>query len=280
MWEADQRAVNDTPINRAIRTLELLSVQDGKACTPEYLATATGTTVPIIRRLLRTLVEQGLIIEGADEASYIFGPRALRLSNLIQSNLPLERIARPVMQALVAEFDETVTINAYLRSEGMSICVAVEECEKPMQYMLEPGELKQLHSGASGKTILAFLPDDTVERIIQHRGLNAVTTKTITSRATLARDLKRVRLDGVAVSHGERINGAVGIGAPVFGGSGQVLASLTMTIPEMRCSQVLIAAARRAVRRQAETLSSILGEGSGSKAATPSRPAVRQRRKS
>lgn len=280
MWTADQPASLDTPIGRAVRAIELILLQGGQPWTLEDLAEAMALPLPAVRRLVRSLVEHGLLIGAADQSSYLFGPRLLRLANLIQSNLPLEQIARPVMRSLVAEFDETVTLNAYLRHEGMSICVAVEECDKPMQYVLEPGELKHLHSGAAGKAIMAFLSEEAVDRIIKRHRLPAVTPKTVTSRAALARDLAHIRRSGVAVTRGERVKGAVGAAAPVFGGNGQVLASLTITIPEMRCSPAILNAAKRAVRRRAKQLSLLLGMSADGKAASRARrPATRARRR-
>ncbi|MCF8475449.1 MAG: IclR family transcriptional regulator [Pseudolabrys sp.] len=280
MPSVERPTLLDTPLGKALRALELISNQDGDISSLETLAQAMALPLTATRRILRTLVDHGLLIESPDESSYCFGPRSIRLSNLIQRNLPLGRLARPIMQSLVSAFDETVTLNAYLRLEGLGICVAVEECNKPMQYVLEPGEFKRLHSGAAGKSILAFLPDDAVERVIKRNGLESVTDRTVTNRTALARDLEKIRRDGVAVTRGERINGAVGIGAPILDGMGHVVASLTMTIPEVRCSQALIAAARQAVRSQAYQLSSMLGAGSEAKSVEAPKPVTRRRRRS
>jgi len=258
MKVSKEPAYIDTPIGRAIRAIELTAMEKRQPYELSRLAEAMNLPIAAVRRIVRSLVELGLI-EEVDENSYVFGARLMSLTSLVQSNLPFEQFARPIMQELVARFDETSTLNAYLHHEGKSICVAVEECKKPIQYVLEPGERKHLHSGAAGKAILAFLPEDLALRIIDHHGLPTVTRDTTTSRKSLLLELEEIRKAGVALTRGERIEGAVGVAAPVFAGTGRVVASVGLTMPAARCSESVIKNAREEVRAQAHRLSLLLG---------------------
>jgi len=247
-----------TPVGRAVRVIELMALEKGRPCSVESLSERMGLPLSAVRRVVRSLIELDLI-ESSDEFSYSFAPRMLGLSGLINSAAPLEKFARPIMRELVARFDETSTLNAYLHVERRSICVAVEECQKPMQYSLEIGEMKFLHSGAAGKAILAFLPESTINDVINRHSLPAITSKTTTDRATLIRELDRIKKEGVVVTRSERIEGSVGVAAPVLNAAGQVIASLCLTTPSLRISEAMIENARYAVRYHAQELSKRLG---------------------
>ena len=67
-------------------------------------------------------------------------------------------IAQPIMQALSAECG--LTSSLYVPLAGLACLVARVEGANPLRYTLPVGERFPLYLGASGKTILAFLPDD------------------------------------------------------------------------------------------------------------------------
>jgi len=64
--------------------------------------------------------------------------------------------------------------------------------------------------------------------------LPSVTERTITDPELLDAELMRVRQLGYAVTHGQRVVGAVGIAAPIWGPTGRVLGSIVVTVPEQR----------------------------------------------
>lgn len=163
------------------------------------------------------------------------------------------------MRKLADELGETVTLNAYSKEYGTGVCVAIEECDKPLQYALEVGEIKPLHAGASGKALLAFLPDAECERILEINGLPRLTPHTTVRRRKLDAELRATRTQGWVASFGERLAGAVGIGAPVFNVSGHVVASMVVTIPEQRFDQSQLNDYAHSLRVGAGQLSQILG---------------------
>lgn len=84
------------------------------------------------------------------------------------------------------------------------------------------GQHVDLHCRASGKAILAHLPREQVEWIIEERGLVQKTEHTLTEPAELWEELERIRNQGFAQNDGELREGLRCIGAPVLHEDGVV----------------------------------------------------------
>ena len=88
------------------------------------------------------------------------------------------------------------------------------------------------HPTALGRALLAFSPPAVVDMIIA-RGLRSYTAHTITSVTRLRRVLAVARLTRVAVSRFELEADACGVGVPVFGPGGHVVAAVELTVPDL-----------------------------------------------
>ena len=113
-----------------------------------------------------------------------------------------------------------------------------------VKQIVEVGAEAPLHLGASGKAMLAFLPD----------GARPPTARA----AALDADLERVRRRGYAVSQGERIPGAASVAAPVFDHTG-VVGSISAAGVIARSDARTTARYGRIVLAEARALSRALG---------------------
>jgi DNA-binding IclR family transcriptional regulator len=111
--------------------------------------------------------------------------------------------------------------------------------------------------GASGKAILAALPEAELAEYLSRAALTPLTSATIIDAVELQRQVRAARASGVASSRGERIPGAVGVAAPVFGPSGRVVGSVLVTIPEFRHAPDAAARATALVRAGARDLNGL-----------------------
>lgn len=85
-----------------------------------------------------------------------------------------------------------------------------------------------LHATAAGKSILAHLPDDAVEEVIDRRGLPEITEHTITDRDELEAEFETIREQGYATNREEHIKGLRAIAAPVKNPEGEVLGAISI----------------------------------------------------
>src|SRR3954452_23437305 len=80
---------------------------------------------------------------------------------------------------------------------------------QPIRQVRPINEWRPVHGGASGRALLAFLPDAEREAVLAGP-LEPVTEHTVTDPEALRRVLDEVRKRGYSVSRGERVLGGVG----------------------------------------------------------------------
>lgn len=221
----------------AIDVLRLLA-DGGSGMEAGQIAQALELSATQAARILDALLQQSLLER--NDSRFALGPGALALAVRLRGHFTLEKLARPIMLSLVQQTGEAVTLNVYSRGLRRGVCMAVQESDAHFQYAIEAGEIKPLHAGASGKTILAFLSDDEREAVLGDGHLAAVTPCTTCDVTALRMELQVIRDQGHAVTHGERVPGAVGIGVPVTTPE-QKPGSLVLTVPEYRFEEAHMA---------------------------------------
>jgi len=118
---------------------------------------------------------------------------------------------------------------------------AVYLCGASGHQSIEPPEqtgIRQpLHCLAAGKAIMAHLPEDRIDAIVEKYGLEEVTKYTITDRDELGAELESIRENGVAYNLQENIVGAHAIGAPVLDTDGAVFGAISIAGPANRLTE-------------------------------------------
>lgn len=232
--EEDPRKKSGAGSSLGTQFIVLTQIADmPEACDVATIAGAAGLSQSTVRRAINQLQANGLV-STAVGGGYILGEASVRLGQKLRSMSRLERLAQPVLHELAQQTNETTVVNRYLPDEGTAIIAGLAESSRLLSYRIEIGELKYLHTGASGKVIMAFLPSQTIDSIIERHGLPSLTDRTIINRDQLKHDLRIIRSQGYGISRGERVPGAVALAAPLFGAGRQVVGSLVVTIPEHR----------------------------------------------
>jgi len=91
-----------------------------------------------------------------------------------------------------------------------------------------------LHYSATGKSILAHLPEERVDAIIDEHGLPERTEQRITDSDALYEELETVREQGYARNDGEEVRGIRAVGAPILTEDRTVLGAVSVSGPESR----------------------------------------------
>jgi len=219
-------------VTRALGLLRRLALDGGDASLKD-LGAAENLPPDVAYKLLKLLVAEGFAAYDAERKRYRAGVELVRLAALIVQQVSFVQVARSIMRELVAESGESTCLNLRDPKRDLFTVAAVEESRAPLQYVIDLGQLHPLHAGASGKAILAFLPDRTIDRILKLR-LDSVTGRTVTDPVQLRFQIAEIRKQGYCISFGERLDGAVGIAAPVRDPGGEVVGSVQVTIPKQR----------------------------------------------
>jgi DNA-binding IclR family transcriptional regulator len=222
------------PIGRAFAILSWMAGREDGPWGVRQVAKGVGMSPSTVHRLLGLLEEEGLVRQEAPGAGYGMGTSLLRLAWAAGGALPIRAAAQPHMQELVAASGETATLGLYDPARGQTYVAAVVESDAPFRYVPTLNEWRDLHTGASGRAVMAFLPDEERRAVVERTRLAPATEFTITTPEALERALAEVRARGYALSREERRLGGAGIAAPVFGPGEEVVGEVGVSVPAQR----------------------------------------------
>jgi len=223
------------PVAKALRALGWLIQVPAAEVGVRHMAGALNLRPSNAHRLLATLVAEGFVQQDANTARYSLGPELLRWAHLIIARAPLREIAMHHMRALVDACNETAFLGLYDPARREMMFAASVESEHPLRYAIDLNQWMPMNTGASSLAILAFLSKHEVDAVVATiLRVPPMTPNAIASRPRLYAELAAIRRRGYAFSRGQRLAGAIGIAAPVFGSGGRVIGDLVLTIPEQR----------------------------------------------
>jgi DNA-binding IclR family transcriptional regulator len=216
------------------------------------LARFLDVHVSTASRLAGTLAAQGFL-QRAPGGGFRLGPEMMRLGLLAAGGENLAETAHEAMEELAAETGETVVLSVPTEGE------AVEVAQVDSRYLVGGkswvGRRLPLHATSDGKVFLAF----GAARVSARGRLEPVTTRTITDRPTLARELTSVREQGWAPSVGELEEGLNGVAAPIFAGSERCVAAVSVSGPAYRVDAADLLELGGRCRAAADAISTRLG---------------------
>jgi DNA-binding IclR family transcriptional regulator len=225
---------NRNPVRRSLQVLRYLMNVPDQQIGVRALAATFKEPPSTMHRVLSALVEEGFVERDADTGLYSLGLEMVRLAHTAVERVPAQKIAVPHLRRLAEETGETALLGLYDRTRQEVMFTAAVESPQPLRYVNLMRTWLPLHAGATGLAILAFLPEPERAAFIKSRKFNAITDRTVTDRRKLALAVDRIRRNGYACTQGQRTPGAVGIAAPIFGPSGEVIGDVIITLPEQR----------------------------------------------
>jgi len=206
--------------------------------------------------LMTSLAQLGLLNKTEDNR-YRLGWRLVTLSETLLATTVLLREARPVMEELAAQYQETIHLAVLDDTQAMYVD-KLEGKQAVRVELTSLGARLYAHCSALGKVLLAYIPEEQVKRIIRTAGLARFTPNTITDEEELAQALAKIRKQGYAYDLEEILLDLCCVGAPIYNHTGQVVAAISMSLPayRFRRSQTEY---RDAVVRTAKIISERLG---------------------
>lgn len=208
----------------------LVDILERVARSPEPLglmeiAEQTGLDKSTASRLLGLMHERQLVTRDAVTRRYTVGPAFLSLAAFALQGSDIRRLARPYLERIRDLTGETVSLHLRVGSER--VCVDGVESPHVVRRVLPLGQQIPLHSGPSGKVILAFLPEREVAKITRSAHLVA------DARTALGNQLAETRRLGYLAAIGDRTAGVGAISVPLFDAQGPT-ASITVAGPAER----------------------------------------------
>lgn len=124
-----------------------------------------------------------------------------------------------------------------VEEDGMAVYLYGASGKNAVSSPEETGTRRPLHYIAAGKAIMANLPPDRIDEIVDEHGIKPATEHTITDWEELEQELADIRERGVAYNLQEGILGVHAIGAPVLDTDGAVFGAVSIAGPANRLTK-------------------------------------------
>lgn len=220
-------------VERALNILLCFSMQ-----TPELSMTQISEMVGLhkstVHRLLATLERMRFVQRDPVTSMYRPGIRLLQMAYLTLEHNDLSRIAMPFMRHLCELHRETIDLSVL--DDGDVVFTEVVESPQRVKLAAAKGQRLPAACTASGKSILAFLPVEKVQAILD-RGITRFTQYTPCSASEVWEDLAAAKKDGFALSEQELEEGINAVSAPIFDADHRPVASIAIAGPAYRLTR-------------------------------------------
>lgn len=218
----------------AFTVLEAVA-EDGPVGVSE-LSRRLGTPKSTVQRSLNVLSDLGWIRPATreDGRRWTITTKALTIGGHVAEVDGLRYAALPVMQDLGRRTEETIHLTI---PEGRAV-VLVDKVDStlPVRTVSWIGGRAPIHASASGKAILAAMPDEDVRARLGD-DLESYTELTVVSLSALLDELIEIRARGYAVNPGQWRSDVAAVGAAILDRNGRPLASLSVSTPASRLSE-------------------------------------------
>ncbi|MFI1995358.1 IclR family transcriptional regulator [Actinoplanes sp. NPDC020271] len=216
--------VRNSTADRALDIL-LLFDDDRLAVSANEVAKHFGVARSTAYRYLESLTSNGFLEENQAGSGFRLGPRVLDLARLARKGVGLSDLAKPIMRRLV---DRTGAPAILTRRAGSAVvCLEREEAGQTLRLSYERGQVLPVNAGAAALALLAWATDDELSSLLADP-LTRFTDATYTDADKLRAHLADIREQGYAVGRGELDPDVLGIGAPILGDGGRVVAALSI----------------------------------------------------
>lgn len=215
-------------MSRVLRLLDALA-KEAQGLTLSQLSQRLDVPKSTILASLRGLVADGFLI--CDGPAYRLGAAAFRLAGTILSAAGQSELTRHFVQELAARTNESVGYAIADWDIGQAIYTEGVNSSQPVHYAMHAGIRAPLYASASGRTLLAFAPEEKRNAYLARGRFKALTQETETSVAGLEDRLEEVRRLGYCASFGEMLKDTAAIAVPVYDAKGAVRGALMIAAP-------------------------------------------------
>lgn len=243
-------------LNRAVQILDCFTPERPDMGVRE-MARLLDMSTSATGRIMLAMKELGILIQNPVSKTYSVGARPLAWAGIYLATNDIRIIAMPYMEDLHRTTQETISL--YILDGYERVCIERLESPQNVRIVARIGRRMPLYAGSAGKAFLAFMPGDQREEILKSVEMKAITANTIIDKDELRAELKKIRAEGCAVSHGEWTLEASGVAAPIFGQKEEVIAVITISGPTQRFQDEMIREHCILITRVAQQISAAMG---------------------
>jgi IclR family pca regulon transcriptional regulator len=228
---------DDQPLKRDLvagleKGLQVIAAfdQERSRLTISEVAASTGLTRAAARRYLITLVHLGYVRQ--EDKSFSLTPMVLRLGQSYLHSARLPRIVQPLLYRLSSSLQEAVSVG--ILDHDQLVCVAAASAGRLISTTLQPGTRVPAFCTASGRVLLAQLPQTNMQQFLDGFHAEQITPHTIVNKERLALELTRIRAQGHAMVDQELELGLRTMAVPLRNFRGETIAAMNISVHATR----------------------------------------------
>ena len=191
-------------------------------------------------RLLATLESRGYIEQNKATENYRLGLKALELGQTFIKQMGLLRQAKPILERMVEESNETSYVAIY--KENHIVYLDVIETSLTVRVVSRVGSRLPAYCTASGKVHMAHMSEEELDELLASTKFVQHTPATIANADAMRKALDKVREDGYAIDDEELDAGVRCIAAPIRDYTRRIVGAISISGPSMRISDERIKA--------------------------------------
>jgi len=221
------------------------------------LSTQVGLHTSTAFHLIKTLSALGFVTQIPGSKRYRIGSHVFRLAAGALDEGTLLSLATPILERLSTATGEATHLA--VRSHDEIIVIARTAASGLLQLSGRTGATRPAHATAIGKMLLAAMPPEDLDDLLETLPLPALTDNTITSRTALRRAIDKVRRDGIAYDDCELDDDVRCAAVPVRDFAGRCVGAMGLSGPAWRLTTKPIKEKVRQLQACADELSAQLG---------------------
>jgi DNA-binding IclR family transcriptional regulator len=240
-------------VSRLFAVLRSLGNGSGDGERVTQLAQQVGLSQPTTHRLLRSLMEEGMVEQDQRSKRYRLSLEFFALAANAGKAGNLRELARPSLLRLSASLGDSLFLLA--RSGFDAICLDRSEGPYPIRtFTGDIGGRVALGVGQGSLAILAFLPEDERETVI-HYNLPRLRDFHLYDEVFLRSEVDNVRRLGYAARNTGVLPGMAGLAVPILDREGRAVAALSVATISDRLNPERMPTVVEMLKREALTIS-------------------------
>jgi IclR family KDG regulon transcriptional repressor len=230
--EMSENEYSISSLEAALDVAECFITSTGPVRGVSEISRQTGLHKTRVFRILSTLTKRGYIEQDPETQKYRLGSRFLVLGEAYRNSVDLRNIALPFMTQLAKESGDAAHL--FVPSGDRALCLDVRLGDHVVQAATRVGDRLGYNVGAAPKILLAFMPEPAISKMLNEMEFIQYSPRTITARAELEGILAQIRTQGYCVAEEDYELNTFAIGAPICNHTGEVIAAMSIAIPQSR----------------------------------------------
>ncbi|MGX7059772.1 IclR family transcriptional regulator [Vagococcus humatus] len=221
---------------KASKLLTILSDYhtDKAGLTLTEIAEKASFTPSTTLKILDTLLLIGYVHKNEELKTYTLGARLARFGNQYLHESELIRIARPYLNQLHQEVDETIHLGLLENNQ----IVYLDKLEPERQTIVMSsriGNTRPLYGSAMGKAVLAVMDDKKMTKYIEQVDIKVYTPNTILDKSELLEEIEKVKETALAYDNEELEKDCFCIGMSLPMGNNEY-GAFSVSLPKFRAT--------------------------------------------